>query len=52
VFKERIVILDGGMGTQLQTYKLEEADYRGKSSCPRISDIKYEGNCGCFNLLS
>ena len=29
IFDERIVILDGGMGTQLQTYKLEEADYRG-----------------------
>lgn len=31
-FKERIVILDGGMGTQLQTYKLQEEDYRGKSN--------------------
>ena len=29
VFKERIVILDGGMGTQLQTFKLEEEHYRG-----------------------
>lgn len=29
-FKERIIILDGGMGTQLQTYKLQEEDYRGK----------------------
>ena len=28
-FEERIVVLDGGMGTQLQTYKLQEADYRG-----------------------
>jgi methionine synthase I (cobalamin-dependent) len=24
------VVLDGGMGTQLQTYKLQEDDYRGK----------------------
>ena len=30
IFAERIVILDGGMGTQIQTYKLEEPDYRGK----------------------
>jgi 5-methyltetrahydrofolate--homocysteine methyltransferase len=29
IFEERIVILDGGMGTQLQTYKLQEDDYRG-----------------------
>lgn len=28
-FDERILILDGGMGTQLQTYKLQEEDYRG-----------------------
>ena len=31
IFEERIVVLDGGMGTQIQTYKLEENDYRGKS---------------------
>ena len=30
IFSERIVVLDGGMGTQIQTYKLEENDYRGK----------------------
>lgn len=29
IFDERIVVLDGGMGTQLQTYKLVEEDYRG-----------------------
>lgn len=29
IFSERIVVLDGGMGTQLQTYKLKEDDYRG-----------------------
>ncbi|HTF94820.1 MAG TPA: methionine synthase [Cellvibrio sp.] len=27
--KERILILDGGMGTMIQSYKLQEADYRG-----------------------
>jgi 5-methyltetrahydrofolate--homocysteine methyltransferase len=30
IFNERVVVLDGGMGTQLQTYKLQEEDYRGK----------------------
>jgi 5-methyltetrahydrofolate--homocysteine methyltransferase len=29
IFDERIVLLDGGMGTQIQTYKLQEQDYRG-----------------------
>jgi 5-methyltetrahydrofolate--homocysteine methyltransferase len=27
---ERILILDGAMGTMIQTYKLQEADYRGE----------------------
>ena len=30
IFEERIVVLDGGMGTQIQTYRLEEDDYRGE----------------------
>lgn len=29
IFDERIVILDGAMGTELQKYKLQEEDYRG-----------------------
>ena len=28
--KQRILILDGAMGTMIQTYKLGEADYRGE----------------------
>ena len=28
-FASRIVYLDGGMGTEIQKYKLEEEDYRG-----------------------
>jgi len=27
---QRILILDGGMGTMIQSYKLEESDYRGE----------------------
>jgi len=30
LMRERIVILDGAMGTQIQGYKLEEADFRGE----------------------
>ncbi len=29
LLKERILILDGAMGTMIQSYKLEEQDYRG-----------------------
>ena len=27
---DRILIIDGAMGTMVQRYKLEEADYRGE----------------------
>ena len=30
ILKERILILDGAMGTMIQAYKFEEADYRGE----------------------
>ena len=37
IFDERIVVLDGGMGTQIQTYRLEEEDYRGKKAASRFN---------------
>ena len=30
LLRERIVILDGAMGTMIQTYKLDEAGFRGE----------------------
>ncbi|MEO8738341.1 MAG: homocysteine S-methyltransferase family protein [Casimicrobiaceae bacterium] len=33
LLKERILILDGAMGTMIQSYKLGEADYRGPAAC-------------------
>ncbi|MDP1791144.1 MAG: 5-methyltetrahydrofolate--homocysteine methyltransferase, partial [Methylibium sp.] len=30
LLKQRILILDGAMGTMIQRYKLGEADYRGE----------------------
>jgi 5-methyltetrahydrofolate--homocysteine methyltransferase len=30
ILKQRILIIDGAMGTMIQRYKLEEADYRGE----------------------
>ncbi|MSO65554.1 MAG: methionine synthase, partial [Alphaproteobacteria bacterium] len=38
--RERIVILDGAMGTMIQSYRLEEADYRGDRFGNHPSDLK------------
>ncbi len=37
---QRILILDGGMGTMIQSYKLEESDYRGERFVDWPSDVK------------
>jgi len=37
---ERILILDGAMGTMIQRYKLSEADYRGERFKDWASDLK------------
>jgi 5-methyltetrahydrofolate--homocysteine methyltransferase len=38
--KERILIIDGAMGTMIQRYKLAEADYRGERFKNWHSDVK------------
>jgi len=38
--QDRILILDGGMGTMIQSYKLEESDYRGERFADWPSDVK------------
>ncbi|WP_325329786.1 methionine synthase [Sulfuricella sp.] len=38
--KQRILILDGAMGTMIQTYKLTEAEYRGERFAGYGSDLK------------
>lgn len=38
--RERILILDGGMGTMVQRYKLGEADYRGHLCRDHVCDLK------------
>ena len=40
VAKEKILLLDGAMGTMIQTYKLSEADYRGDRFADYHMDIK------------
>src|SRR3954449_9234681 len=37
LLKERVLILDGAMGTMIQKYKLEDSDYRGE----RFKDWKH-----------
>jgi len=37
---ERIMILDGAMGTMIQTYKLSEADFRGPRFAGHHKDVK------------
>jgi len=37
---ERILVIDGAMGTMIQRYKLEEADYRGSRFKDWHSDVK------------
>lgn len=38
--KQRILLIDGGMGTMIQNYKLEEHDYRGERFADWHSDLK------------
>jgi len=45
--RERIVVLDGAMGTMIQRYKLSEADYRGA----RFRDWKGKDVKGSLELL-
>jgi 5-methyltetrahydrofolate--homocysteine methyltransferase len=47
LMRQRIVVLDGAMGTMVQQYKLSEADYRGE----RFKDWKGKDLKGCLELL-
>jgi len=40
ILKDRILILDGAMGSLIQTYKLDEAGYRGERFADWPSDVK------------
>ena len=46
---ERILILDGAMGTMIQTYKLSEADFRGSRFADHGKDVK--GNNELLSLV-
>jgi 5-methyltetrahydrofolate--homocysteine methyltransferase len=38
--KQRVLVIDGAMGTMIQRYKLEEKDYRGERFANWASDVK------------
>ena len=48
LLKQRILILDGAMGTMIQSYKLNEKDYRGTRLADFPHDLK--GNNDLLNL--
>jgi len=48
LLKERILLLDGAMGTMIQNYKLEESDFRGERFSNHPKDLK--GNNDLLSL--
>lgn len=46
--RERILILDGAMGTMIQNYKLKEADYRGERFANYHMDIAGNNDLLCI----
>ena len=40
IFKKKILVIDGAMGTMVQSYKLEEADFRGARFKDHSNDLK------------
>ena len=46
LLRERILVLDGAMGTMLQSYRLGEADFRGTRFADQPRDLK-----GCNDIL-
>ena len=45
---DKILVLDGAMGTMIQKYNLTEEDYRGETFCGCGKELK--GNNECLNL--
>lgn len=48
LLKERIVFLDGAMGTMIQGYKLEEEDFRGEQFKDHHIDLKGNNDLLCL----
>lgn len=52
LFQQRILILDGGMGTMLQRYKLQEEDFRGDEFKSWTKDLKGNNDLLCLTQPS
>ena len=48
LFRERIVVLDGAMGSMVQTYQLQEADFRGERFKSHPHDLKGNNDLLCL----
>lgn len=48
LLKERILILDGGMGTMIQGFKLTEKDYRGERFADFATDVRGNNDLLCL----
>lgn len=46
--QQRILVIDGAMGTMIQRYKLSEADYRGERFANWASDLKGNNDLLCL----
>ena len=45
--RDRILLLDGAMGTMIQKFNLSEKDFRGEKFCNHNTNLK-----GCNDILS
>ncbi|MBT7423696.1 MAG: methionine synthase [Candidatus Marinimicrobia bacterium] len=48
IFKDRILVLDGAMGTMVQSYNLEENDFRGERFKDQTKDLKGNNDILCL----
>jgi 5-methyltetrahydrofolate--homocysteine methyltransferase len=48
LLNDRILVIDGAMGTMIQRYKLEEADYRGERFSNWHTDVKGNNELLCL----
>ena len=40
IFKNKIMVIDGAMGTMVQSYKLTESDFRGSQFKDHANDLQ------------
>ena len=48
ILRERILVLDGAMGTMIQQYELNETDFRGVKFAKHSSDLKGNNDILCL----